>query len=830
MSSLLSKLNLELQAYNDPVFFCEHVLNVKPFPKQAEILHEFYSSKKNYTNLVLVCGMRSGKTQLGAFATTYELYKLIMKGNPQAYYGLPPGQPIYILHVANSRDQAKDTIFAQTAGLLENSQWFLDHGLMERTNEFYFPQYNLFLRAEHSNSASLAGHTAKCVSEDTLIVQPDGVKQINEINMKLPIAANGKWETPRALIKHRARELIEIVCTKGHVLKVTPDHKIPILRQKIYNRPDFTKPTESMIVAAQDLLPKDIVFLDKQPEGCKSNISLEMAELLGWIVSEGSLSNIYNNKYKVSVAALRPDIRERVKYLFKHTAGKWNEDKRSIQCNSINFRKQVENYGCLSVHSSHKIIPKTIFESKNELVAAFLRAYHAGDGYACGHRIGFTTQSHMVAQGLVVLLLRFNLKPSINFNKYAGNMYDVSLHGLDACTYFEQIGFLFPSHYTTFILPIIKKQSYIRVKYTKRINAGAVYDIQVDPSHIFSANNIRVHNCVVMDETARFKDNQGKFSGDAVYFTVSRAVKTFGDEGKVLSVSSPIFMDDFQMRLYKQGKRLKQFLCYHLPTWEMNPNITREMLEPERRLNPEAFWRDFGAKPSASIEVYFRSPEKIDICIDANLPTLIENNQLMPHALPKPNNFYFLAGDPAVKNDAFGLALVHLEGEVVVTDFAFRFEQEETEINAEEVKNFIIDVANRYPLRTFVVDTWQFPETIQAVSQAGIYVKQNIVKKREYDCLKERIYTGKIKIPGNEKLIDELKSLELIRGIRIDHPRTGSKDIADALANAVWECVGGNIQKPELWRPAEGIYHKRIEPLPRIDPIDEREFHDYEIL
>jgi hypothetical protein len=442
--------------------------------------------------------MRSGKTQLGAMATTYELFRLIMKGNPQKYYDLPPGQPIYILHVANSRDQAKDTIYAQTAGLLEHAEWFWEHGLIERHNEFVFPKYHLFLRAEHSNSASLAGRTAKAV---------------------------------------------------------------------------------------------------------------------------------------------------------------------------------------------------------------------------------------------------------------------------------------------------------------------------------------------VLDETARFKDNQGKFSGDAVYFTVSRAVKTFGKEGKVFSVSSPIFVDDFQMRLMKEGKKIPSFLTYQLPTWKMNPRFTYKSLEAERRLNPDTFWRDYGAKPSAAVEAFFKNETLIDEAFDSTLPILIEDDILLKNAKPLTDVYYYLAGDPAVKNDAFGLTLLHGTPRNIIVDFVHRFEQHDgNEIDAEMVKWFIVSVARRYPLRCFIVDTWQFPETIQAIEREGVFVKQHTVKKAEYDCLKECIYTGNIKIPVHEKLNEELKGLELVRGIKVDHPRHGTKDIADTLANAVWELIEEQGEKPEVWIPNKQKGKSQyVGSLPRIIPIDEVEFHEYEI-
>lgn len=56
--------------------------------------------------LILAIGRRSGKTTLSAVFASYELYRLISLGNPQAYYGLPNGNRIQIISVATDKDQA----------------------------------------------------------------------------------------------------------------------------------------------------------------------------------------------------------------------------------------------------------------------------------------------------------------------------------------------------------------------------------------------------------------------------------------------------------------------------------------------------------------------------------------------------------------------------------------------------------------------------------------------------------------------------------------------------------------------------------------------------
>jgi len=56
--------------------------------------------------MVLSLGRRSGKTLISACIAAYETYKLLSKGDPQAYYGLPGSDMIQITSVATDKDQA----------------------------------------------------------------------------------------------------------------------------------------------------------------------------------------------------------------------------------------------------------------------------------------------------------------------------------------------------------------------------------------------------------------------------------------------------------------------------------------------------------------------------------------------------------------------------------------------------------------------------------------------------------------------------------------------------------------------------------------------------
>lgn len=70
---------------------------------------EKYQSPELFRDLVLVLGRRSGKDFMVSLMALYEAMKLleIPGGCPYKYYNIAPGNPIYILTVATSSDQAR---------------------------------------------------------------------------------------------------------------------------------------------------------------------------------------------------------------------------------------------------------------------------------------------------------------------------------------------------------------------------------------------------------------------------------------------------------------------------------------------------------------------------------------------------------------------------------------------------------------------------------------------------------------------------------------------------------------------------------------------------
>lgn len=84
--------------------------------REQDLLH----SRKE---LVLVLGRRAGKSALSAIIASYEIYKLLARGHPQAHYGIPTGSEIRILCVANDKEQAS-IVYGDISGYIDEVDYF----------------------------------------------------------------------------------------------------------------------------------------------------------------------------------------------------------------------------------------------------------------------------------------------------------------------------------------------------------------------------------------------------------------------------------------------------------------------------------------------------------------------------------------------------------------------------------------------------------------------------------------------------------------------------------------------------------------------------------
>lgn len=176
--------NKELRFAKDIFEFIlgEDFLNERElFPRQRKILDIYFNTlnekgNRLFQELVIISGMRSGKTRMAAWIGAYQIHKLIQGlekyGDFSEYYfheqnlSIGRGQRLYVVVVASALDQAEATVFSQMRGLFDNTPWFKKYIAMLRNRKEYSADKfeirftdKLYIKAEDSNSSSLVGKT-----------------------------------------------------------------------------------------------------------------------------------------------------------------------------------------------------------------------------------------------------------------------------------------------------------------------------------------------------------------------------------------------------------------------------------------------------------------------------------------------------------------------------------------------------------------------------------------------------------------------------------------------------------------------------------------------
>jgi hypothetical protein len=306
--------------------------------------------------------------------------------------------------------------------------------------------------------------------------------------------------------------------------------------------------------------------------------------------------------------------------------------------------------------------------------------------------------------------------------------------------------------------------------------------------------------CSACDELSWMIDTSGKSGGKEVFRAQRNSTKTLN--GKIVLISSP--------------------------PWLMDPSQDREDYMIEEETDPESFERDFEAKASAPIEAFFRDTKRLDKFLNA----LPHPNDIIPpdygvrysveseyhfqmrqwllnEAEYLPGCRYYLWGDPAIKNDAFGYVFAHLDpSNAVIIDLVGRFIPDPKvgrEIDAEEVKTFFIEVAKKFDIETYGDDGWGFQEARQAIRSEGPHIKDVKMDLLRANSAKEAIYDkfGAAQCYALPQLRREMIGIELKSGKRVemlDHEgEIGHGDMAACIVHIVAEMYdpkvrGGGVQ------------------------------------
>ncbi|CAB4135651.1 hypothetical protein UFOVP573_62 [uncultured Caudovirales phage] len=319
---------------------------------------------------------------------------------------------------------------------------------------------------------------------------------------------------------------------------------------------------------------------------------------------------------------------------------------------------------------------------------------------------------------------------------------------------------------------------------------------------------------IILDEIAAFKtdaelrgETRSKGSASAIYNMSKLSIMSrFPEVGKVILLSFPRYKGDFIQQRYFNSREKKEPKTWTIKaaTWEVNPTIKREQLESEYVRNPVEARARFECEPPNMEDAYFRDPELVRKAFMYSEDPVDEEGNFKPWFNKTDGQVRFIHIDLALKRDRAALSMVHCTGlkevktlmgvenlPIINVDLVYSWEASvNQEINFASIRQMIIDLCRKFDVAKVTFDRWQSIEMIQSLRAQNINADFHSVKKTDFDTLMTAIYDTRLRGYWNELLVEEeLLKLRLFGNNKIDHPSSGSKDLADAVAGAVFVCV-----------------------------------------
>ena len=240
------------------------------------------------------------------------------------------------------------------------------------------------------------------------------------------------------------------------------------------------------------------------------------------------------------------------------------------------------------------------------------------------------------------------------------------------------------------------------------------------------------------------------------------------------------------------------------PTWEINPTRKIEDFTIDFYSDPLDALSRFACMPPEATDAFFKSREKVEIAFNQSQLAIREDGRYSDWFKPIDDMEYFMHVDLAQKHDHCAIALAHVDSwvsmkigehmtqaspKVIVDAVRFWTPTSTKSVDFTEVKDFIIDMRNRgFRLKMVTFDRWNSHDMMEQLKAHGINTELLSVAKKHYEDMAMLVTEERIDGPAIKLLVDELLQLRIIRD-KVDHPRKGSKDLADAVCGAIYNSI-----------------------------------------
>ena len=330
----------------------------------------------------------------------------------------------------------------------------------------------------------------------------------------------------------------------------------------------------------------------------------------------------------------------------------------------------------------------------------------------------------------------------------------------------------------------------------------------------------------------------------------SSASTRFPDIYKLVAISYPRYLGSPIMSLITEGKEdneemgeeSKSYVSGPYATWEVNPRVTGpEKFATQYKKDPIEAAAKYECKPARAVNPYFRNEaavksvfhdveqEPITVRYVQDGETWKPEYDFAPDFIPINGARYAMHGDLAINGDRAGIAMAHVVKQEEFEDIIF--DEDGAEISVREMRpnvkmDFVIsyeaDISAKPPreiqirwarqlclelkkrgfnIQRFTFDGFQSKDSMQILEDIHGIESDRVSTDRSSEPwrnLKDLIHDGRIWIPKRDLVMNELLSLNQLPNGKVDHPTTGSKDEADALACAAFGAVDlGGEEDPD---------------------------------
>lgn len=774
--------------------------------------------------MVLSLGRRSGKTALSACVAAYETYKLINKGDPQRFYGLPKANNIQLISIATDKDQA-GLLYQEVSGHFGNCLAFETEILTANGIKQIGP---------------LAGTTQTLLAGDGSWVDAPirsfGTQRLYRIVMtrqgidkEVFATANHRWFARDARKPHRGqgyqefttaelrpgKHRLQYVLGRSYKNTVTPSPfgvahgftfgdgetteggrnstRVMLVGDKDFNlRPYFSMCPQQECPDVNGVRVSGLPNFFREAPSIRENKSYLLGWLMGYLAADGGCSN-----GQVRISSTKRENVEFVRDVCSVIGiGTYCIREETRISNLTGRPHTMFHIGLMrsTLDESFFIIP--------EHRADF--ASHGADAVGLRHWTVKSVEPTDRYEEVYCATVDVHGSFALEGNVVTGN-----------CAYFGPYTANNTLSYARFQSPVdIERYGVYKDNPSAKATIKVTFRSCVAKG-LRGAGNI----LVILDEVAHFTD-KGQSSADAVYTAVTPSTSTFapkdpkdrrkpvGDvEGRIILISSPLGRQGLFYKMFQigmaGGKAASNMLCIQAPSWEVNPTIPASEFEKHYLKDQTAFFTEYGGEFSDRTRGWIERNADLLSCVDP---------AARPQARGIPRRSYFLGLDLGLVGDGTAIAVGHLDDNgKIVLDLIEQIKagegkfKDKERLEFDDVADWVLDLSKRFLIQEGMFDQWAGIPFEQALSKRGLsQMKATPMNKaltsQMFQNFKDMMWDEKLVLydfpiapgEGHCPYINEMFELQATYHSKyittVEAPNIEGKhdDMSDALVRMVW--------------------------------------------